>query len=143
MIGGGIPTNVSGLLDTFALTQLGASFESSVRPWLGEGAAIGFLPPVNGEFEDIVIALAVSDRDAAGLFVQNNMSVQPAGSQGDFALYSDPADGMLVAINDSVLLATTELSVIGPERQRLAGLSGFQSTMASLAGRRLRSDAVS
>jgi hypothetical protein len=129
---GGIPVTLSGLLDTLALRYTNADFQSVVRPWLGDSAALGLLPPVDGEFDELVIALEISDRNAAGMFAQNTMNVQPAGSIGGFALYTKPGEDGILAINDDVLLLATSADLIDPASPRLSGVEAFNISVDSL-----------
>ncbi|RMF51571.1 MAG: DUF3352 domain-containing protein [Chloroflexota bacterium] len=132
------------LLDQ-AVQPLGGNFQSTIRSWLGDNAALAIGSPeklldsssINDLEAEILLAVQITSRAEAQRLLE---SLLPAGaytknSAADFTDYSlETASGALLRLRDDLLLFGTEASV-NSVLNRAAKLNAdpqFQKTIAAL-----------
>ncbi|GAB4514464.1 MAG: hypothetical protein OHK0046_16600 [Anaerolineae bacterium] len=129
-LGGLLPpgTSVRGLLDDAVRSIYGRSFESGVRPWLGDSIAVG-VTSIEGltdvdEAADVpfTIAAEVTDAEGAAAFFGELINIEPLQTD-TYTLYVDEnAEAALLIAEDVLLLGTQVDSIV----------SQFEATEAAL-----------
>ncbi|MCU0480471.1 MAG: DUF3352 domain-containing protein [Anaerolineae bacterium] len=124
---------VLNLLITRPLQQ--DDFQTSIRPWLGDGIAMGMYwnrDSIRGS----IFIIDITDRELAEAFMENLLrgTVQTS-VEGNFTLYSNPSAGFIAGINDDALYLTSEydlLPINGAPADSLAMDAQFQNALNSL-----------
>ena len=121
-----------------------ATFENTIRTWLGDTVAVGVLnleDAMMGRNDDppMLIAIAISDRDAAEAFIlqtyaSNDVEVE-VETDGDYTLLTpEMPSNAFFALGDDVLLLSTasELLPLNSDFRSLADNADFSASVASL-----------
>jgi hypothetical protein len=134
------PVTLKGALDQAVMSLTGKDFASSIRPWLGDVAAVsGAGVPVRSDSQAPVLLVAeLRDRAGAEAFfdalaAKGTAKVEKS-TQGDFTLYSGAtgANGAL-AISDNLLLLANDQASITQTLDRSAKLNQSQLFTDTLA----------
>jgi hypothetical protein len=118
-------------------------FEKEVEPWLGEEGAIFSPEYVEGDFEDMVIAVQVSDADAATQFLDKHAQSEdgPAddGSYEGVDYKIEKDDGQTLGLFDDLLVMAEnedlfKQAVDASNGESLGGEDTFTSALSAVPG---------
>lgn len=126
-------------------SRIGTNFNSSIRSWLGNYAAIGGGISLTGFGADFIIAIAITNKAEATNFVRANFVVDPddwsESQNGDFTIFtlsypsSEPeANRQAIAINNDALYMVSRGALI-PTSALSSPLSAdnkFTATLSAL-----------
>lgn len=123
------------------------SFDSEIRPWLGDEAGVAVTSvDVSGPNPKPVVEayVAVTDESALKRTLTGPGHFTPTGSSGGYALYRNQRRSAYAAVSSSaLLLATTgaalhqQIDLRGGHGASLAANSAYRHTIAALPGSRL------
>ena len=106
-------------------------YATDIEPWLGSRAAMAYVPPEGDAAPEngIVVALQVTDQDAAAAGLEKLMTAGAAdGQSGELAGVAFAGDYALIAINQEV----ADAFAADAESASLADSDGFQRDMEAL-----------
>ncbi|HRF94527.1 MAG TPA: DUF3352 domain-containing protein, partial [Aggregatilineales bacterium] len=124
--------------------EIGLNFNSAIRSWLGSNASIGLGTRLDGRGLDVLVAIAVTNKDEASKFVQANFISYPEdwtqSEESGFTLWTyyypsdEPQNQQVIALGNDVLYFATSrflLPLTAPSSP-LSGDAKFTATLNTL-----------
>ncbi|MCB9455592.1 MAG: DUF3352 domain-containing protein [Anaerolineaceae bacterium] len=138
------PVTVTGLLDQAIQEQFQGDFQTAIRSWLGDTAALGVLSlDMSSPNAPVIAAVAITDRAKAasffgGLFAQQIENKLYTKEETDsFTLFvpaKDSYQSTILAIGDEALFIVEDMELLGMPAAPLSENPKFTDTLALLPG---------
>jgi hypothetical protein len=138
------PVTVTGLLDQGLNSEFGVGFQTAIRPWLGETAALGMMNlDMNSSDAPVIVAIAITDRVKATAFVADLLASQienkwytkeESESYTLFVPTKDSFQSTIYAINDGAIFIVEDMELLGMPAAPLSDNPKFTDTLAQLPG---------
>lgn len=138
------PVTVTGLLDQAIQEQFQGDFQTAIRSWLGDTAAIGLLSlDMSSSNAPVIAAVAITDRAKAvsfvgGLFAQQIENKLYTKEETDsFTLFvptKDSYQSTILAVGDEALFIVEDMELLGMPAAPLSENPKFTGTLALLPG---------
>jgi hypothetical protein len=126
-------------LDEVTLDAFGGDFQTTVRAWMGDRFAVGTSQITDEEPDEVLLAIHITNREAALNFAQANFSPGATWTQTDHAaltlLTTPDAFNTYVAVSDDVMLVATRLDLLPLDQlpsPSLAESAAFADAIAML-----------
>ncbi|QPC83892.1 hypothetical protein G4Y79_05805 [Phototrophicus methaneseepsis] len=143
------PITAEALLNMFAQQTAGGTFEATYGTWVGDSAAFGLTLDVDymmasmNDMPPFFISVAITDRDAAMAFLDEQVSHDESGEligyslieEGGLTIYlADESEDATYAVGDDVLFITPDVELLPREavENPLAAQADFNETVALL-----------
>ncbi len=118
----------------------GSTFDESIRPWLGDVAAFGFMPLAQTDrFNDPIalIAVSITDRAAAEAYFNEAMpsNAYDVTEEADYTLYEEEDGNRHFVFRDDVILLASDLSALedgAVQESSLRAADGFNAAVDML-----------